>query len=120
MQTLADVAGGNRVLYVGDALDSNVMPAEFSAAAYRLFHSRARPNYRLNSNDIPVVLFDVGDNEPNLLGGSPLPDDLVIEWERFFGDPTQAPRTVEAARILVRVVGGSVCVRDGKIRRERK
>lgn len=89
------MAGGDRVLYVGDDYNDQNMPVEFSTAAYRLFHSRSRTNYRLNSNT-RFRMFDVGNNEPNLLGGSPLDPSMEITWTRFFGT-----NGVERARKLV-------------------
>lgn len=90
------MADGDRVLYVGDVYNDQSMPAEFSTAAYRLFHSRARTDYRLNGETFFRV-FDIGRDEPNLLGGSPLGADMVIDWDRFFGTGAGTER----ARILV-------------------
>ena len=44
-------------------------------------------------------IFDVGNEEPILLGGSPLPDSLVVEWPRFFFDGQDPPPLVNIARI---------------------
>ena len=95
------------MLFVGDAITNKVMPVEFSTGAFRLMHSRARGRYRLNdltdgSDGNPLVrFFDVGFDEPDLTGGSPLPDLLVIDWDRMFIDPDQDLNITEVARILV-------------------
>jgi len=110
---LAEIASGdtNRVLYTNDMAEDGIMPVEFSSAAFRLFHSRARGRYRMNaltdgsSSEFPRArLFDVGnDDEPILLGGTPLPDPLlVIEWDRFFfeiPDEDSVPSGANVARI---------------------
>eukprot|EP00968_Pinguiococcus_pyrenoidosus_P003204 scaffold189_cov249-Pinguiococcus_pyrenoidosus.AAC.25 len=83
----------NRVLYTGALREDALMPTEFSTAAYRLFHSRARGRYRLNnetdgsdSTRPRARLFDVGNDEPILTGGTPMENLFVIEWDRFFGE----------------------------------
>lgn len=97
------------MLFVGDAITNKVMPVEFSTGAFRLMHSRARGRYRLNdltdgSEGNPLVrFFDVGLDEPNLVGGSPLPDLLVIDWDRMFIDPDQDLNITEVARVLVSI-----------------
>lgn len=102
---LSSVQGDNRLLFVGEAYDQQLMPVEFSTGAYRLMHSRARGRYRLNDQtaeaDDLVRFFDVGFDEPNLIGGSPLPDLLVVDWDRFFVDPDQDLNITEVARTLV-------------------
>lgn len=76
-----------RVLYDESMKSAQMMPAEFSTAAYRLVHSRVRTNYRLSSNSDTFIFFDVGNGDRNLLGGSPLPADMEIEWDFFFENP---------------------------------
>lgn len=111
LKVLSSVAAGDRLLFVGDAVEQKVMPVEFSTGAYRLMHSRARGRYRLNDQtdgstiDAPLVrFFDVGLDEPNLIGGSPLPDQLVVDWDRMFIDPDQDLNITEVARILVSLI----------------
>mmetsp|Transcript_23655 Transcript_23655/g.75941 ORF Transcript_23655/g.75941 Transcript_23655/m.75941 type:complete len:276 (-) Transcript_23655:2094-2921(-) len=100
------------------------MPVEFSTGAYRLFHSRARGRYRLNpltdgsSGNPRARLFDVGnDDEPILLGGSPLPDLLVVEWDRFFGPTAQVSRIMDMlySRPIVRLPIGEAGSADEQI-----
>lgn len=86
------------------------MPVEFSTAAFRLFHSRARGRYRINdgfdgsSSDKPRArLFDIGLDEPILLGGSTLPAEMIVDWDRFFGDPNAVDSKVELSRIMVSI-----------------
>ena len=99
---LADVADNGNKIYKRKLAKDGVMPIEFSTAAYRLFHSRARGRYRLNpltdgtDGNPRARLFDVGnDDEPTLTGGSPLPDLLVVEWDRFFGPTAQVSRIMD-------------------------
>jgi hypothetical protein len=65
------------------------IPLEFSLAAYRFGHSMVRNAYGLNCRRKRVELHDL-----MLLGqqSSPLSDDCVIEWGRFFdGLPASGP-----------------------------
>jgi Animal haem peroxidase len=59
--------------------DLELMPVEFSVAAYRFGHSMVRPRYRLNQA-IARTLFDHGDD----LGGfRPIPAGWAIDWAYF-------------------------------------
>jgi len=102
-----------RILYSQEMAEQGLMPVEFSTAAYRLFHSRARGRYRMNADtdgsdgNPRARLFDVGNEEPLLVGGSALPtgDDpnvasLVVEWNRFFFDGTDPPDGSNLSRIM--------------------
>jgi Animal haem peroxidase len=62
------------------------IPVEFSAAAYRFGHSMVRNDYILNDShvDVPTFPQDPAEPGPHLGGLRRLPEDLVIEWRRFF------------------------------------
>jgi hypothetical protein len=65
------------------------IPFEFSLAAFRFGHSMVRNAYALNCRRKRVAL-------PELMAvghtSSPLPDDLLVEWGRFFdGLPVSGP-----------------------------
>jgi hypothetical protein len=70
------------------------IPVEFSGAAYRFGHSMVRSDYILNDRaqgaSVPLFAQDAADPGLHLGGFRPLPEDLVIEWRRFFG--TTHPR----------------------------
>jgi len=113
---LEAVKNGDRKLYREDLAAKGVMPVEFTTAAYRIFHSRARGRCRMNANtdgstgNPRARLFDVGnDDEPVLTGGSPLEDLLVIEWDRFFGPTAQVSRIMDMlySRPMVRLPIGT-------------
>jgi hypothetical protein len=61
-----------------DALE--LMPVEFSVAAYRFGHSMVRPRYKLNPDIERPIFADDGDD----LGGfRPVPAGWAIDWQRF-------------------------------------
>ena len=61
-----------------DALE--LMPVEFSVAAYRFGHSMVRPRYKLNRDIERPIFSDDGDD----LGGfRPVPAGWAIDWQRF-------------------------------------
>jgi hypothetical protein len=61
-----------------DALE--LMPVEFSVAAYRFGHSMVRPRYKLNPDIERPIFADDGDD----LGGfRPIPAGWAIDWQRF-------------------------------------
>jgi hypothetical protein len=65
------------------------IPIEFSLAAFRFGHSMVRNAYGLNCRQKRVELPELMRRGQNL---SPLPDDFIIEWGRFFdGLPASGP-----------------------------
>jgi len=63
------------------------MPVEFSVAAYRFGHSQTRPGYAIKGQG-GALLFpeDPTDTTTQTLRGfRPVPDNLVVDWARFFG-----------------------------------
>jgi hypothetical protein len=65
--------------------DLELMPVEFSVAAYRFGHSMIRPSYRLNTTiERPIFSTDPGD-AADLGGFRPIPTGWAIDW-RFFID----------------------------------
>lgn len=95
----------NHVLYTGDIKNRAAIPAEFAACAFRVAHSRSRATYRVNGRlsgtfGRPVAaLFSVeGFRQIELIGGSPLPSDMEVQWSRFFFD-FPIPGFTNSARI---------------------
>lgn len=63
--------------------DLELMPVEFSAAAYRFGHSMVRPHYRLNATiDRPIFSTAPGDGT-DLGGLRPIPPGWAIDWQFF-------------------------------------
>jgi hypothetical protein len=71
-----------------------LMPVEFSVAAYRFGHSMIRPIYRLNETISRMPIFSREDAPAGDLGGfRPVPSDWAIDWQFFIdierGTPAQ-------------------------------
>jgi hypothetical protein len=62
--------------------DLELMPVEFSVAAYRFGHSMVRPQYKLNP-DIERPIF--ADDGNDLGGFRPIPAGWAIDWQLFIG-----------------------------------
>jgi hypothetical protein len=61
----------------------NLMPVEFSVAAFRFGHSMIRPEYQLNTMiKRPIFSADPGDTA-NLAGFRPIPANWAIDWQFF-------------------------------------
>jgi hypothetical protein len=66
--------------------DLELMPVEFSVAAYRFGHSMIRPGYRLNPTiERPIFSNYPYDDTADLGGFRPIPADWAIDWQ-FFTD----------------------------------
>jgi hypothetical protein len=62
----------------------NLMPVEFSVAAYRFGHSMIRPIYRLNESLSRRQIFSTSTDPAGDLGGMrPIPSDWAIDWQFF-------------------------------------
>jgi hypothetical protein len=76
--------------------DLELMPVEFSVAAYRFGHSMIRPRYRLNPDiERPIFSGDPGDNTADLGGFRPIPAGWAIDWQLFIDlghDAAPAPQ----------------------------
>jgi Animal haem peroxidase len=77
--------------------DLELMPVEFSVAAYRFGHSMIRPRYRLNTTiERPIFSADPGATA-DLGGLRPIPSDWAIDWQFFIdlnhgaGPPAAGP-----------------------------
>jgi hypothetical protein len=65
--------------------DLELMPVEFSVAAYRFGHSMIRPRYRLNPTIESPIFSDTPGATADLAGFRPIPANWAIDW-RFFID----------------------------------
>ncbi|WP_159712018.1 peroxidase family protein [Geminicoccus flavidas] len=96
-------------LYPGEPF----MPVEFSVAAYRLGHSQVRPGY-LMGPDRAAALFpdDPSAQEAvtDLRGGRPVPPELRIDWQAFFGPDAQPSKFLDTriSTVLLRLPDGVV------------
>jgi Animal haem peroxidase len=80
----------------------NLMPVEFSVAAFRFGHSMIRPLYRLNTTIERRPIFLPGryrqaqaDDAADLRGFRPIPADWAIDWQLFIDlEHTREPRTI--------------------------
>ena len=64
--------------------DLELMPVEFSVAAYRFGHSMIRPRYKLNPEiEQPIFANDPGDDAVDLGGFRPIPPSWAIDWQLF-------------------------------------
>jgi hypothetical protein len=69
-----------------------LMPVEFSVAAYRFGHSMIRPEYRLNTTIQRRPIFSTDADEAADLGGFRLiPSDWAIDWQFFIDLDHGAP-----------------------------
>ena len=73
------------------------MPVEFSVAAYRFGHSQTRPGYAINSLGgarlFPEDPTDI--TSQTLRGFRSVPDNLVVDWARFFGPGAQPSKKID-------------------------
>jgi len=63
--------------------DLELMPVEFSVAAYRFGHSMIRPQYRLNQDIERPIFSGHPDDDADLGGLRPIPADWAIDWRLF-------------------------------------
>ncbi|RYE09505.1 MAG: hypothetical protein EOP22_08545 [Hyphomicrobiales bacterium] len=115
------LANGPKVWQVGKAADL-FMPIEFAAAAYRFGHSMIRGSYSHNQTFDPAgfnFFFTFTALSGDLLPGqghntqSPtLPDNWVIEWQRFFGSAASPASFNPARRIDANLTPALGLLRD--------
>jgi hypothetical protein len=81
-----------------------LMPVEFSVAAYRFGHSMVRPIYRLNESIERRPIFSSATDVAGDLGGfRPIPNDWAIDWQSFIDiEHGTAPAPVPNPRDAVR------------------
>jgi Animal haem peroxidase len=63
--------------------DLELMPVEFSVAAYRFGHSMIRPRYRLNPTIESPIFSDPPGDTADLAGFRPIPANWAIDWQYF-------------------------------------
>jgi hypothetical protein len=63
--------------------DVELMPVEFSVAAYRFGHSMVRPQYRLNAAIGRPIFSSAPGDAADLGGFRPIPPDWAIDWQFF-------------------------------------
>jgi hypothetical protein len=61
--------------------DLELMPVEFSVAAYRFGHSMIRPRYRLNRTIESPIFSDIPGDTADLAGFRPIPANWAIDWQ---------------------------------------
>jgi Animal haem peroxidase len=77
------------------------IPLEFADAAFRYGHSQVRDTFQLNPDTAALRLF------PDLIGFSPVPAELAVEWSMLFdvdgGTPAQRAKLIDGrlARSLI-------------------
>ncbi len=85
--------------------DVELMPVEFSVAAYRFGHSMIRPQYRLNAAIERPIFSDDPSATADLGGFRPIPPDWAIDWQFFIdldhgaGPAAGAPPSGPAVRL---------------------
>jgi len=89
------------------------MPVEFSVAAYRFGHSQVRSGYALGEGR-GALLFPADPEAPpgqqDLRGGRPVPPELQVEWDTFFGPNAQPSKLIDTkiSSSLLRLPDGVV------------
>ncbi|MDP9075719.1 MAG: heme peroxidase, partial [Actinomycetota bacterium] len=69
-----------------------LMPVEFSVAAYRFGHSMVRPIYRINETIARRQIFSTAADPAGDLGGMrPIPEDWAVDWQFFIDLDHGAP-----------------------------
>ena len=63
--------------------DLELMPVEFSVAAYRFGHSMIRPRYRLNPTIERPIFSNAPSDTADLGGFRPIPANWAIDWQFF-------------------------------------
>jgi hypothetical protein len=94
--------------FFNPTLGNAFIPVEFSVAAFRFGHTQVRDRYRVNPIRNTVGLLGRFDN--SLIGGRPVPPDLVIDWGNFFFIPGN-PLTPQ----LSKKVDGRISLPLGKL-----